>query len=127
VQFSFQLSNLDNATQDVSIWFRKNASDPYHVVAAMNYFVDLAKDDYVEIMWSTTNTSVTIDTKPTRTSPTRPATPSAIVTMQYVSTDGYTTDIFQYPYVSSYGKGEATITHHANSTADLTYRYIVVG
>jgi hypothetical protein len=145
VQFSFQLSNLANSTEDVSIWFRKNgtdipksntdfglaprknASDPYHVVAAMNYFVDLAKDDYVEIIWSTTNTSVTIDSKPTRTSPTRPATPSAIVTMQYVSTDGYTTNIFEYPYVSSRSKGSAIISHPANSTSGLTYQYVVVG
>jgi hypothetical protein len=145
VQFSFQLSNLANSTEDVSIWFRKNgtdipksntdfglaprknASDPYHVVAAMNFFVDLAKDDYVEIVWSTTNTLVTIDAKPTRTSPTRPATPSAIVTMQYVSTDGYTTNIFEYPYVSSRSKGSAIISHPANSTSGLTYQYVVVG
>lgn len=145
IQFSFQLSNMANSTEDVSIWFRKNgtdipksnsdfglaprknATDPYHVIAAMNYFIDLAKDDYVEIMWSTTNVLVTIDQKPAQTSPTRPTTPSTIATMQYVSTDGFTTNIFQYPYVSSYGKGEATISHHANSTAGLTYRYIVVG
>ena len=145
LQFSFQISNMDNATQDVSIWFRKNgtdipksnsdfglaprknATDPYHVIAAINFFVDLAKDDYVEIVWSATNTLVTLDSKPTRTSPTRPATPSAIVTMQYVSTDGYTTNIFEPPHVSSYGKGEATISHAANSTSGLTYRYIVVG
>jgi hypothetical protein len=145
LQFSFQLANLANSTEDVSIWFRKNgtdipksntdfglaprknSTDPYHVVAAMNYFIDLAKDDYIQIMWSTTNTSVTIDAKPTRTSPTRPSTPSTIATMNYVSTDGYTTNIFEYPYVSSYGKGQATITHHANSTSGLTYKYIVVG
>lgn len=145
IQFSFQLSNIDNATQDVSIWFRKNgtdipksnsdfglaprknATDPYHVIAAMNFFVDLAKDDYVEIVWSTTNTLVTLDAKPTRTSPTRPATPSAIVTMQYVSTDGYTTNIFEYPYVSSRSKGSAIISHPANSTSGLTYQYVVVG
>jgi len=145
VQFSFQLSNLDNATQDVSIWFRKNgtdvpksntdfglaprknATDPYHVVAAMNYFIDLAKDDYVQIMWSTTNTLVTIDAKPTRTSPTRPSTPSTIATMNYVSTDGYTTNIFEYPYISSRSKGSAVLSHFANSTSGLTYQYIVVG
>lgn len=145
VQFSFQLSNLANSTEDVSIWFRKNgtdipksnsdfglaprknATDPYHVIAAMNFFVDLAKDDYVEIVWSTTNTLVTLDAKPTRTSPTRPATPSAIVTMQYVSTDGYTTNIFTSPYVISRSKGSAVISHPANSISGLTYQYVVVG
>jgi hypothetical protein len=145
LQFSFQLANMANSTEDVSIWFRKNgtdipksntdfglaprknATDPYHVVAAMNYFIDLAKDDYIQIMWSTTNTLVTIDAKPTRTSPTRPSTPSTIATMNYVSSDGFTANIFVVPYVSSYGKGQATITHHANSTYGLTYKYIVVG
>jgi len=103
VQFSFQLSNLDNATQDVSIWFRKNgtdipksnsafglaprknATDPYHVIAAMNFFVELAKDDYIQIMWSTTNVLVTIDSKPTQTSPTRPSTPSVVATQSQKS------------------------------------------
>jgi hypothetical protein len=93
----------------------------------MNFFVDLAKNDYVEIMWSTTNTLVTIDAKGTQTSPTRPTTPSVITTMNYVSTNGFTTNIFEYPYISSYGKGQATISHSANTIADLTYRYIVVG
>ena len=145
LQFSFQLANMANSTEDVSIWFRKNgtdipksntdfglaprknATDPYHVVAAMNYFIDLAKDDYIQIMWSTTNTLVTIDQKPTRTSPTRPSTPSTIATMNYVSTDGYTTNIFEYPYISSRSKGSAVLSHFANSTSGLTYQYIVVG
>ena len=145
VQFSFQFSNLDNAPQDAHVWFRKNgtdvpksnsifgmaarknATDPYHVIAAMNYYIDLAKDDYIQIIWSATSTAVTIDATGTQTSPTRPSTPSTIATMNYVSTDGYTSNIFMYPYVSAYGKGQATISHSANSTSGLTYRYVVVG
>jgi hypothetical protein len=135
---------MDNATQDVSIWFRKNgtdipksnsvfgfaprknATDPYHVIAAMNFFVELAKNDYIQIMWSTTNVLVTIDAKAAQTSPTRPSTPSAIVTMNYVSSDGYTTNIFNAPYVSSRSKGSAVITHPSSSITDLTYQYLVV-
>ena len=145
VQFSFQFSNLDNAPQDANVWFRKNgvdipksnsifgmsarktSTDPYHVIAAMNFYIDLAKNDYIEIMWSATSTAVTINALGTQTSPTRPSTPSVIATMNYVSTDGYTTDIFQYPYVSSRSKGSAVISHHANSTSGLTYQYLVVG
>ena len=145
VQFSFQLSNMSNTSQDVSVWFRKNgvdvpksnsqfglaarrtSFDPYNVIASMNFFIDLAKNDYIEIMWSTTDTLVTIDQKAAQTSPTRPSTPSTIATMNYVSSDGYTSDIFVIPYVSSTSKGQATITHHANSTSGLTYKYIVVG
>jgi hypothetical protein len=145
LQFSIQFSNMANSTEDVSVWFRKNgtnipksnsvfglaprknASESYHIIAALNYFVDLAKNDYVEIMWSTTNTAVTIDAKGTQTSPTRPTTPSAIVTMNYVSTNGFTSNIFVYPYISSQTRGSAVITHPANSTAGLTYKYIIVG
>jgi hypothetical protein len=144
VQFSIQLSNIDNATQDVSIWFRKNgtdipksnsafglaprknATDPYHVIAAMNFFVELAKDDYIQIMWSTTNVLVTLDAKAAQTSPTRPTTPSAIVTMNYVSSDGYTSNIFNSPYVISRSKGSAVISHSVSSMTDLTYQYLVV-
>jgi hypothetical protein len=144
LQFSIQLSNLANSTEDVSIWFRKNgtnipksnsvfglaprksASESYHIVAALNYFVDLAKNDYVEIMWSTTNTAVTIDAKGTQASPTRPATPSVIATMQYVSTNGFTSNIFNSPYVSSKAKGSAVITHPSSSITDLTYQYVVI-
>jgi hypothetical protein len=145
LQFSFQFGNMDNATQDVDVWFRvngvdipksnsvfgfaprKNATDPYHVIAAMNFFVELAKDDYVQIMWHTTNVLVTIDAKAAQTTPTRPATPSVIVTMQYVSTDVYTSNIFTSPYISSQTRGSAVITHPANSTAGLTYQYVIVG
>lgn len=145
LQFSFQFGNMDNATQDVDVWFRvngvdipksnsvfgfaprKNATDPYHVIAAMNFFVELAKNDYVQIMWHTTNVLVTMDAKAAQTTPTRPTTPSAIVTMQYVSTDGYTSNIFASPYISSQTRGSAVITHPANSTAGLTYKYIIVG
>jgi hypothetical protein len=136
---------MANSTEDVSVWFRKNgvdvpksnsdfgfaprknATDPYHVIAALNFFIDLAKNDYVEIMWSTTNVLVTMDQKPARTSPTRPATPSAIATMSYVSTNGFTSNIFVYPYISSQTRGSAVISHPANSIAGLTYKYIIVG
>jgi hypothetical protein len=103
LQFSIQFKNTSNDGQDVDIWFRKNgtnidnsnsrfhlsqrksAGDPSHLIAAMNFFVSLAANDYVEIMWRTTSTDVSIEHFGTSTSPTRPAVPSAIVTMSFVS------------------------------------------
>lgn len=144
LQFSFQLSNLANATEDVSIWFRvngtdvaksnslfglaprKSASDPYHIIAAMNFFVSLAANDYVQIMWNASSTAVTIKAQGTQTSPTRPATPSAITTMNYVGNSGYTSSLFSGVYVSSTTKGSAVITHPANTLTDKTYRYLIV-
>ena len=102
-QFSIQFTNTTNATQDVDIWFRKNGTnidnsnsrfgfaprkavgDPYHTIAAMNFFVSLTASDYLEIMWRPTDTGVSIEQYAAGTSPTRPTVPSAIVTMSFVS------------------------------------------
>ena len=103
LQFSIQFTNTTNASQDVDVWFRVNGSnvansnsrfgfaprkgmgDPYHTIAAMNYFVSLNATNYVEIMWRPTDTGVSIEQYAAGTSPTRPAVPSAIVTMSFVS------------------------------------------
>ena len=103
LQFSIQFTNTTNASQDVDVWFRVNGTniansnsrfgfaprkgvgDPFHIIAAMNYFVSLNATDYVQIMWRPTDTGVSIEQYAAGTSPTRPAVPSAIVTMSFVS------------------------------------------
>jgi hypothetical protein len=103
LQFSIQFTNTTNTTQDVDVWFRvngtnsansnsrfglaprKSAGDPYHTIAAINYFLSLNATDYVEIMWRPTDVGVTIEQYAAGTSPTRPAVPSAIATMSFVS------------------------------------------
>ena len=103
LQFSIQFTNTTNSAQDVDVWFRVNGTnsansnsrfgfaprkslgDPYHTIAAMNYFLSLNATDYVEIMWRTTDVGVTIEQYAAGTSPTRPAVPSAIATMSFVS------------------------------------------
>jgi hypothetical protein len=57
-----------------------------------------------------------------QTSPTRPATPSVIATMQYVAPNA-----MDNVYISSQTNGSAVITHFANSTASKTYKYVIVG
>ena len=140
LQFSVQLQNTDNAQHTVDIWFRKNGTDIAasnsmftvparksasiygHLIGAINYFVELAANDYVEIVWRTESTTVSLEQLPTQTSPTRPATPSVIATMQYVAPNS-----MDNVYISSQTNGSAVITHFANSTANKTYKYIVVG
>jgi hypothetical protein len=103
LQFSIQFTNTTNSSQDVDVWFRVNGTnvansnsrfgfaprkgvgDPFHIIAAMNYFVSLNATNYIEIMWRPTDVGVTIEQYPAGTSPTRPAVPSAIVTMSFVS------------------------------------------
>jgi hypothetical protein len=140
LQFSIQLKNTTNDGQDVDIWFRKNGTnipnsnsrfhptprkssgDPSHIIAALNFFVDMAANDYIEIVWRTANTGVSIEAFGTSTNPTRPAVPSVIATMSFV-----TTNALANLYTSNQGQGVATINHFANSTADKTYKYVVVG
>ena len=140
IQFSIQLQNTTNATQDVDIWFRKNGTDiaasnsrfglpqrkflgdPSHTIGAMNFFADLAANDYIQLMWRASDVGVVIEHYAAGTSPTRPVTPSVIATVNLVSLAA-STNI----YASSQGQGTATITHFANSTANKTYRYAIIG
>jgi hypothetical protein len=139
IQFSIQFANDDTQIQDVDVWFRKNGTDiagsnskfsvpnshggvDGHLIAALNFYVQVAANDYVQIMWATSSTLVTIEHLAVQTTPTRPATPSVIVTANKVD-ESSTSDV----YASSIGYGQATISHFANSTADKTYRYVVLG
>jgi len=103
IQFSVQFKNTTNDGQDVDIWFKKNGTnidnsnsrfhlsqrkssgDPSHLIAALNFFVSLVANDYVEIMWRPTSTSVSIEHFATSSTPTRPAVPSVIATVSFVS------------------------------------------
>jgi len=103
LQFSVQLQNTDNASQDVFIWLkqngtdisgstgliglpaRKSVGDPFHDIKGWNYFVSMAANDYIQIYWSTTNAAVSIATYAASGSPTKPSTASVVATMSFVS------------------------------------------
>lgn len=102
VQFSVQMVNTDSSVHDVDIWMRKNGSDVAdsnsqfsvpakhgavdgHLIGALNLFIDLAADEYIELMWSTADATTTIQYIGAQTGPVRPATPSVILTVSLVS------------------------------------------
>jgi hypothetical protein len=103
LQFSVQLQNLANSSQDVYIWLkqngtditgstgfiglpaRKSPSDPYHDIKGWNYYLSMNAGDYVEIWWSTSDVLVTIPTYAASGSPTKPSTASVVTTMSFVS------------------------------------------
>jgi len=140
VQFSIQLASLDNALQYADVWFRKNgvdvvrsasrfdlpirksSTDPSHVIGTVNIFIDLAANDYVEIAGLVSSTNVSLISYAASTTPARPVIPAVIVTVNYISPNA-SSNI----YVSNRTQGSATLNHWANSTADKTYGYIVVG
>lgn len=103
LEFSIQFKNTTNDTQDVDVWFRKNGSDiaksnsrfgmqarkssgdPAHMIAAINFYVDMLTNDYIEIMWRPSDIGLSIEAYGTSTTPTRPAIPSVIATLTFVS------------------------------------------
>jgi hypothetical protein len=144
-QFSLQFKNTTNDSQSIDIWFRKNGTDisnsnsrfgiparkstgdPSHLIAAMNFFLDLNANDYIQLMWRVSDIGVSMEhfaavAASAGVTPAIPATPSAITTITYIAPNA-TTNV----YVSSQTQGQATITHWANSTSDKIYGYVVVG
>jgi hypothetical protein len=138
-QWSGQFNNSDSSLHDVSVWLRKNGVDVTgstgfisvpnshggvdgHAIVGWNYFLELAANDYIELWWSATSTNISLQHLPTQTSPTRPSTASLITTLNFVTPNALTNI-----YTSSQGQGTATITHFANSTANKTYRYAIIG
>ena len=55
------------------------------MIGALNYFVDLAESDYLQLMWRPSDVGVSIEHFAAGTSPTRPAVPSVIATVSFVS------------------------------------------
>jgi hypothetical protein len=101
---------------------RKSSGDPSHVIAALNFFLELQANDYVEIMWRPSDVGVSIEHYGTSTTPDRPSVPSVIATVNYIAPSA-TSNV----YVSAKQRGQATVTHWANSTADKTYGYVIIG
>lgn len=102
LQFSAQYANTSATPYDVGIWLTKNGenvadtnseftvpgkhgSTNGHYLAAWNLFIELNADDYVELVWRTENSAVFIEQLPVQTNPLRPAAPSVIASMTFVS------------------------------------------
>lgn len=107
IQFSAQFINTTNDVQDINIWFRKNGTDVANsnsqfgikprkssgtasrLIAAMNFYLDLNKNDFFEMMWRVSDSGVSLEQFPvvtaSGTTPAIPATPSIILTVSFVS------------------------------------------
>lgn len=102
VQFSVQMVNSGANVQDIDIWMRKDGVDVAdsnsqfsvpskhagvngHLIGALNLFIDLAADEYIELMWATQDSTTTIEYIGPQTAPVRPATPSVILTITLAS------------------------------------------
>lgn len=102
IQFSAQFANTDTQIHDVAVWFKKNdvtidesntsvsitskhGGVDGHMCLSLNLFVELLANDYIEIVWHTTDPAVYIEYISAGTSPVRSAAPSVIATVSFVS------------------------------------------
>ena len=100
IQFSSQLHTTVNQAVDFSIWFAMTGSNIAnsntdftiekisgggYSVAALNFLTKIASGSYVELKYSKTTDQGQLLAQGTRSTPTRPATPSVILTVTQVA------------------------------------------
>lgn len=97
--FSVQLTNTDNANAAhiANIWIRKNGTDVIAtdskftvpgkfgsvqgaVIGTVNFVLPIAANDYIQLVWSTDDTSLAVASFPAGTTPVSPVVPSVIFT-----------------------------------------------
>ena len=106
--FSLQFTSTSTGTELIDVWFRKNGTDipasnsqfsiparksagvPSGVVAVTPFAFNLSANDYIEIMWNSTATTTSLSALAAKTfsagnNPAIPASPSAIVAIQFIS------------------------------------------
>lgn len=97
--FSAQLTNSGGTSQTVDFWLRKNGStaaaniadtngkvqlqgNANYLMAAWNYFINVSANDYIQLMWTSTSTNVSLVAEAANA--VHPATPSIILTLNQV-------------------------------------------
>jgi Collagen triple helix repeat (20 copies) len=97
--YSIQFVNADNQIQDVNVWLKKNGTNfpdsdskwsvpqrhgntDGHNIGAVNFVLNIASGDYLELYWQTTDTDLSLQYIPA-ISP-APAIPSVILTATQV-------------------------------------------
>lgn len=102
IQFSAQLLNATNVIDNVTFWFRQNTNDIPNTagivsvpakhgsglgaaIVSWNLVVAVDAGDNIQLMMASTTGNTVASTYPPGTSPTRPASPSVILTATFVS------------------------------------------
>lgn len=101
IQFSVEIKSSTSSTSEITIWLRKNGSDvadtasEYNIkgndfyTIGWNFVVPLVANDYVQLMWASSDTTMTLYYQAPQTSPyTHPAIPSVIITVTNVTGEG---------------------------------------
>lgn len=101
--YAVQFHSPVNNTETANIWLRKNGTNialsnhkysiparksagvPAHLLAEGSSFVEVAANDYVEIMWNVPDITIIVEPSAASGSPPIPATPSADVSVDFIS------------------------------------------
>lgn len=101
VQYSIQFINSNSSVQDADVWLKKNGVDVANsnsrwtipnkhgsvngaAIAAINFFVTVSANDYIQLQWAVSNTDVSIATLAAQTNPIVPVSPGVILTAQQI-------------------------------------------
>jgi hypothetical protein len=116
IQFSAQVEKTDSGTDEITIWLRKNGIDltdsatkltlsgnSTKVVAAWNWFVSSAANDYYQIIWVSADTGMRLYAEPINSTP---GIPSVILTVNRVD-----------QFLSNTGSFSGSFTGVLNGTA----------
>ena len=98
VKYTLQFIKTDGTNDEVSVWIRRNSSayantnNTYTITGlgikntvSNSFFVALDDDDYVEIYFSVKNINTSLASSNPQLTPSRPATPAAMVSMQRIN------------------------------------------
>jgi hypothetical protein len=103
VTFTLQVTNNDNQIREFEVWAKNNGtnyplsnrrfdipakkgvSSLGHAVPAITGIFSVQQDEYLEIAWWGETTDIRLEHYAAGTSPTRPAIPSVILTVQFVA------------------------------------------
>jgi len=103
IQWSGQFQNTSNSIENIYVWLRingvdvpgstgfisinarKSATEVAHNIIGWNYFLRFTPNQYAELVWSATNTTVSLESYSALTNPIRPSTAAIILTAQQVA------------------------------------------
>ena len=98
VYFKLQFIKSDPATDEISIWIRKNSAayPNTHQIYTINggsiknsltgnYFLEMGERDYIELYYSVKNTNSILMSSPALISPSRPSIPAAYIMIEKIN------------------------------------------
>jgi hypothetical protein len=138
IQFSAQLDKTDSGTDEIVIWLRKNGIDLTDTatavtlvgnnaknVAAWNWFVTSAANDYYQIIWQSADTDVRLFAEPADG---HPGIPSVIATVnrvdQFLSNTGSFSGSFNGSFTGSLLGTASYATNALSASFAFTASYV---